>query len=122
MTYKAHRQAGVSWAKHYGLAGGDVSNFVPSKSFHISALSKAISPAMRCGFVKAPPGQIFSLNAHRNQSNQSKEINALTEEQYQARLHYHLSVCNDASLLCSSNHGLIIGKKKDYELHSNYMS
>ncbi|PWI33263.1 PLP-dependent aminotransferase family protein [Vibrio albus] len=41
-----------------------ISNFIPSKSFHISALSKAISPAMRCGFVKAPQGQVTSLNAH----------------------------------------------------------
>jgi DNA-binding transcriptional MocR family regulator len=41
-----------------------ISNFVPSLAFHISALSKAISPAMRCGYVKAPQGQMSTLNAH----------------------------------------------------------
>lgn len=39
-------------------------NFSPDYTFHISALSKAISPAMRCGYVKAPDSQIATLNAH----------------------------------------------------------
>lgn len=41
-----------------------ISNFIPELSFHISALSKAISPAMRCGYIKAPDSQIALLNAH----------------------------------------------------------
>ncbi|MEF1256825.1 class I SAM-dependent methyltransferase [Vibrio sp. M260112] len=40
-----------------------------------------------------------------------KEINELTESQYQAWLNYHLSVCDEPSLLGSSNHGLVIAKK-----------
>jgi DNA-binding transcriptional MocR family regulator len=41
-----------------------ISNFVPQKAFHISALSKALSPAMRCGYIKAPDSQIALLEAH----------------------------------------------------------
>jgi DNA-binding transcriptional MocR family regulator len=41
-----------------------ICNFAPSKTFHISSLSKVISPAMRCGYVKAPESQIGLLNAH----------------------------------------------------------
>lgn len=41
-----------------------ISNFIPERSFHISALSKAISPAMRCGYIKAPENQISLINAH----------------------------------------------------------
>lgn len=41
-----------------------ISNFVPKKAFHISALSKALSPAMRCGYIKAPDNQIALLNEH----------------------------------------------------------
>jgi len=41
-----------------------ISNFVPQYSFHISSLSKAISPAMRCGYIKAPMSQVALLNAH----------------------------------------------------------
>ncbi len=41
-----------------------ISNFVPEKAFHISALSKAISPAMRCGYIKAPADKVALLNAH----------------------------------------------------------
>ncbi|MDF2152843.1 PLP-dependent aminotransferase family protein [Vibrio sp. CAU 1672] len=41
-----------------------ISNFIPEQAFHISALSKAISPAMRCGFIKVPDSQIGLINAH----------------------------------------------------------
>ena len=41
-----------------------ISNFIPEQSFHISALSKAISPAMRCGYIKAPESKIALINAH----------------------------------------------------------
>ncbi len=41
-----------------------VSNFAPDYAFHISGLSKAISPAMRCGYVKVPDRQVALINAH----------------------------------------------------------
>ena len=41
-----------------------IANFAPDYTFHISALSKAISPAMRCGYIKAPDSQVATLNAH----------------------------------------------------------
>ncbi|EGR2795391.1 PLP-dependent aminotransferase family protein [Vibrio navarrensis] len=41
-----------------------IANFAPDYTFHISALSKAISPAMRCGYLKAPDSQITVLNAN----------------------------------------------------------
>lgn len=41
-----------------------ISNFVPEKAFHVSSLSKALSPAMRCGYIKAPLSQMALLNAH----------------------------------------------------------
>ncbi|WP_235676591.1 MULTISPECIES: PLP-dependent aminotransferase family protein [unclassified Vibrio] len=41
-----------------------IANFAPDYTFHVTALSKAISPAMRCGFIKAPDSQIALLNAH----------------------------------------------------------
>ncbi|MFC3022874.1 PLP-dependent aminotransferase family protein [Vibrio zhugei] len=41
-----------------------IANFAPDYTFHISALSKAISPAMRCGYLKVPDGQIANLHAH----------------------------------------------------------
>ena len=41
-----------------------IANFAPDYTFHISALSKAISPAMRCGYLKAPESQITALNAN----------------------------------------------------------
>lgn len=41
-----------------------ISNFIPEKSFHISGLSKAISPALRCGYLKVPECQIGKINAH----------------------------------------------------------
>lgn len=40
-----------------------------------------------------------------------QEVNDLTEEQYQAWLNYHLSVCDEPSLLGSSNHGLVVVRK-----------
>lgn len=41
-----------------------IANFAPDYTFHISALSKAISPAMRCGYLKAPESQVAALNAN----------------------------------------------------------
>lgn len=41
-----------------------IANFAPDYTFHISALSKAISPAMRCGYLKVPANQITALNAN----------------------------------------------------------
>ncbi|GEM75216.1 aminotransferase-like domain-containing protein [Vibrio sagamiensis] len=40
-----------------------ITNFIPDRAFHISALSKAISPAMRCGYIKAPIEQIPRIQA-----------------------------------------------------------
>ncbi|WCN08285.1 PLP-dependent aminotransferase family protein [Marinomonas mediterranea] len=41
-----------------------ISNFVPEKSFYITSLSKAISPGMRCGFVKVPQSQVQRLSSY----------------------------------------------------------
>ncbi|SBS25644.1 putative HTH-type transcriptional regulator YjiR [Marinomonas spartinae] len=41
-----------------------ISNFVPEKSFYITSLSKAISPGLRCGFVKAPQSQLNRLTSY----------------------------------------------------------
>ena len=41
-----------------------ITNFAPDYCFHISALSKALSPAMRCGFIKAPESKVALLNSH----------------------------------------------------------
>lgn len=38
-----------------------VANFAPSRSFHISSLSKAISPGIRCGFLSVPRAQMASF-------------------------------------------------------------
>ncbi|WP_299496955.1 PLP-dependent aminotransferase family protein [uncultured Shewanella sp.] len=40
-----------------------ITNFIPQQSFHISGLSKAISPALRCAFLKAPRDEIRKLTA-----------------------------------------------------------
>ena len=40
-----------------------IANFAPEYTFHISALSKAISPAMRCGYIKVPDSQIALIDA-----------------------------------------------------------
>ncbi|MAD18088.1 MAG: GntR family transcriptional regulator [Alteromonadaceae bacterium] len=40
-----------------------ISCYVPHKSFHVSSLSKAISPGMRCGFIISPKGQSARLSA-----------------------------------------------------------
>ncbi|WP_105901873.1 aminotransferase-like domain-containing protein [Vibrio gangliei] len=40
-----------------------IANFAPDYTFHISSLSKAISPAMRCGYLKSPDSQVTALNA-----------------------------------------------------------
>ena len=41
-----------------------ITNLIPEKSFYISSLSKAISPGMRCGYLKAPQSQIDNLSAY----------------------------------------------------------
>ncbi|MDD1781012.1 PLP-dependent aminotransferase family protein [Enterovibrio sp. ZSDZ35] len=41
-----------------------ISTLAPDRSIYITSLSKAISPAMRCGFIKAPDYLIPTLNAH----------------------------------------------------------
>ena len=41
-----------------------ITNFVPEYGFHITSLSKAISPALRCGFVKVPSSQLAHIEAH----------------------------------------------------------
>jgi len=38
-----------------------ISNFVADKSFYISSLSKAISPGMRCGYLRVPQSEYSSL-------------------------------------------------------------
>ncbi|MDX2319149.1 MAG: PLP-dependent aminotransferase family protein [Moritella sp.] len=40
-----------------------ISNYIPEKSFHITSLSKAISPALRCAFIKAPKSEIRKVGA-----------------------------------------------------------
>ncbi|MFT7684224.1 MAG: DNA-binding transcriptional MocR family regulator, partial [Moritella dasanensis] len=40
-----------------------ISNYIPEKSFHISSLSKAISPALRCAFIKAPKSEVRRVGA-----------------------------------------------------------
>ncbi|QEM82355.1 PLP-dependent aminotransferase family protein [Halomonas binhaiensis] len=40
-----------------------MTNLVPEKSFCIHSLSKAISPGLRCGYIKAPQSQIDRLSA-----------------------------------------------------------
>lgn len=39
-----------------------ITNLIPEKSFFISSLSKAISPGLRCGFIKAPQSQVAHLS------------------------------------------------------------
>jgi DNA-binding transcriptional MocR family regulator len=41
-----------------------ICNLLPEYGFHVTSLSKAISPALRCGFIKAPEEMITTLNAH----------------------------------------------------------
>lgn len=41
-----------------------ITNLVPEKSFYISSLSKAISPGLRCGFIKAPQSQVAHMSAY----------------------------------------------------------
>ena len=38
-----------------------ISNFVAEKSFYISSLSKAISPGMRCGYLRVPESEYSNL-------------------------------------------------------------
>ncbi|PSV28566.1 MULTISPECIES: PLP-dependent aminotransferase family protein [unclassified Photobacterium] len=51
----------------YGFLNPDpiaaISNRIPLHSFHISGLSKALSPALRCGFLKVPESHIAVLQA-----------------------------------------------------------
>jgi DNA-binding transcriptional MocR family regulator len=51
----------------YGFLNTDIipaiCNWLPEQGFHITSLSKAISPAMRCGFVKVPENHIATIGA-----------------------------------------------------------
>lgn len=41
-----------------------VSNWAAKRSFHITSLSKALSPALRCGFIKVPEAFVAEISAH----------------------------------------------------------
>ncbi|MBV1788269.1 PLP-dependent aminotransferase family protein [Marinobacterium sp. D7] len=41
-----------------------ITNLLPEKSFCISSLSKAVSPGLRCGYLKAPQSQVEKLAAY----------------------------------------------------------
>ncbi|MFG6177963.1 PLP-dependent aminotransferase family protein [Halomonas sp. THAF12] len=41
-----------------------ITNLIPEKSFFIHGLSKAVSPGLRCGFIKAPQSQVNVLSAY----------------------------------------------------------
>jgi DNA-binding transcriptional MocR family regulator len=41
-----------------------ITNLIPEKSFYISSLSKAISPGLRCGYLKVPQAQMESLASY----------------------------------------------------------
>src|SRR5690606_24065265 len=51
----------------YGFLNTDaipaICNVNPEQCFHITSLSKAISPALRCGFIKVPDSQVTMINA-----------------------------------------------------------
>ncbi|HEY7866125.1 MAG TPA: PLP-dependent aminotransferase family protein [Psychromonas sp.] len=51
----------------YGFLNADIipaiCNWLPEQGFHITSLSKAISPAMRCGFIKVPDSHIATIGA-----------------------------------------------------------
>lgn len=51
----------------YGFLNSEVippiTNLIPEKSFYISSLSKAVSPGLRCGYIKAPQSQLSHLAA-----------------------------------------------------------
>ena len=51
----------------YGFLNGDrlgaISNYAPDRCFYISALSKAISPALRCGYIRAPLPETQRINS-----------------------------------------------------------
>ncbi|MCL1125831.1 aminotransferase-like domain-containing protein [Shewanella surugensis] len=40
-----------------------ITNFIPELSFHISGLSKAICPALRCAFIKTPRSEVRKVSA-----------------------------------------------------------
>ncbi|WP_073603739.1 aminotransferase-like domain-containing protein [Vibrio aerogenes] len=41
-----------------------ICNWLPEQGFHVTSLSKAICPALRCGFIKAPSSQVATVSAH----------------------------------------------------------
>lgn len=41
-----------------------ISNFIPQRACHLTSLSKALSPSLNCGFLKAPLSLIEKVNAH----------------------------------------------------------
>ncbi len=52
----------------YGFLNPDaipaICNWIPEQGIHITSLSKAISPALRCGFMKVPESCIALLKSH----------------------------------------------------------
>lgn len=85
--------------------------------------SSEVDPFFRTGYF-AKPSEIeglanetgFSVEKHIATDGFvrfiGQEVNQLNEEQYQTWLKYHLSTCSEPSLLGSSNHGLVIAKKR----------
>lgn len=41
-----------------------ITNLIPEKSFYINSLSKAISPGLRCGYMKVPQTRIQTLSSY----------------------------------------------------------
>jgi len=41
-----------------------ITNWIPDKGIHITSLSKAISPALRCGFLRVPASCLSLLQSH----------------------------------------------------------
>ncbi len=41
-----------------------IANFIPDRALHLTSLSKAISPSLRCGFLKLPDELVEVFNRH----------------------------------------------------------
>jgi SAM-dependent methyltransferase len=97
-------------------------------SEHGLVTSPDVDPFFRTGYF-ATPAEIESLAIQSGFSVENhiatdgyvrfigKEINQLSEPQYQAWFNYHFSTCAEPSLLGSSNHGLVIAKKHGESLN-----
>lgn len=86
--------------------------------------SKDVDPFFRTGYFATPDEveslvQSEGLDVEKHVATDGfgryigAEINALSEQEYQAWLQYHLMVCSEPSLLGSSNHGLVIARKPE---------